>query len=237
MHYFDLHVHSAFSEGTSSLEQLAETAKKLNYSGFCFVEYFQNDDQIKKRYEEIQRVAEKEKIEIFLGFEARNPHEIEILAQKRRKFDILLAQGGDLKMNRTAVETPEVDILTHPSFERNDSGLNHVLMKLAKENNVAIEVNFREILINERKSRSKVLTNIISNISLASKTHAPTIICSGSLSHWELRDPLEMISFLTQTGLKINEAKECLMKIPEKVILQNKERKDKKWIAPGVKMK
>lgn len=48
MNYYDLHVHSAFSEGTSSLEQLAETAKKLNFSGFCFVEYFQDDDQIKK---------------------------------------------------------------------------------------------------------------------------------------------------------------------------------------------
>jgi len=237
MKYFDLHIHSAFSEGTSSLEQLAQTAKKLNYSGICFVEYFQNDDQIKKRYEEIRKVSEKVGIEIFLGFEARNPHELEVLVQKRRKFDILLAQGGDLKMNRAAVETPEVDILTHPSFERTDSGMNHILMKLARENSVAIEINFREILINEEKSRSKVLANIISNVNLAKKIHVPMIICSGSLSHWELRAPLELISFLMEVGLKINEAKECLTKVPEKIVLQSKERRDKKWIAPGVKIK
>lgn len=237
MQYFDLHVHSAFSEGTSSLEQLAQTAKKLNYSGFCFVEYFQNDSQIKKSYEEIEKVSEKEKIEIFLGFEARNPHELEILAQKRRKLDVLLAQGGDLKMNRLAVETPEVDILTHPSFERNDSGMNHVLMRLAKENNVAIEVNFREILMNERKSRSKVISNIISNVNLAKKIRAPLIVCSGSLSHWEFRDPLELISFMTHLGLKIDEAKECIAKIPEKIILQNKERRNQKWVQPGVRIK
>lgn len=237
MEFFDLHVHSAFSEGTSSLEQLAETAKKLNYSGFCFVEYFQNDEQIKKRYSEVEKVAQKIGIEIFLGFEARNPHEIEILAQKRKKFDILLVQGGDLKMNRVAVETPEVDILTHPSFERNDSGLNHVLMKLAKENNVAIEINFREILINERKSRSKVISNMISNVNLAKKIHAPLIICSGSLSHWELRDPIELSSFMMELGLKTNEATDCISKVPEKIVLQNKERKSQKWIAPGVKIK
>ena len=237
MGYFDLHVHSAFSEGTSSLEQLAETAKKLNYSGFCFVEYFQNDEQIKKRYEEIQKVSEKVGMEIFLGFEARNPHEIELLAQKRKKFDILLAQGGDLKMNRAAVETPEVDILTHPSSERTDSGMNHVLMRLAKENNVAIEINFREILINERKSRSKAIANMISNVNLAKKIHAPLIICSGSLSHWELRDPLELISFMSDLGMKTDEAKECLTKIPEKIILQNKERRSQKWVQPGVKIK
>jgi len=237
MAYFDLHIHSAFSEGTSSIDDLAKTAKRLNYSGFCFVEYFQNDDQIKRRYAEIQKAAEKEKIEIYLGFEARNPHELEVLSQKRRKFDVLLAQGGDLRMNRFAVETPEVDILTHPSFERNDSGMNHVLMKLAKENNVAIEINFRELLINERKSRSKVISNMISNANLAKKIHAPLIICSGSLSHWELRDPLELISFMSHLGMKTEEAKECLTKIPEKIVLQNKERRNQKWVQPGVKIK
>jgi ribonuclease P/MRP protein subunit RPP1 len=237
MKYYDLHVHSAFSEGTSSVEQLAETAKKLNYSGFCFVDYFQNDGQIKKRYEEIEKAAKEFGIEIFLGFEARNPHELEVLSQKRRRFDILLVQGGELKMNRLAVETPEVDILTHPSFERTDSGMNHVLMKLAKENNVAIEINFREVLINEEKSRSQAISRMISNVNLAKKIHAPLIICSGSLSHWELRDPLSLISFSMELGLKINEAKECLTKVPEKIILQSKERKDKKWIAPGVKIK
>jgi len=237
MKYFDLHIHSAFSEGTSSLEQLAETAKKLNYSGFCFVEYFQNEEQTKKIYDDIRKVSEKIGIEIFLGFEARNPHEIEILSQKRKKFDILLAQGGDLKMNRFAVETPEVDILTHPSFERTDSGLNHVLMKLARDNNVAIEINFREILINERKSRSRVLSNMISNVNLAKKIHAPIIVCSSALSHWELRHPLELISFMSHLGLKTNEAKECITKIPEKIILQNKERRSQKWVQPGVKIK
>lgn len=139
-------------------------------------------------------------------------------------------------MNRLAAETPEVDILTHPSFERSDSGMNHILMKLAKENNVAIEVNFREVLINERKSRSKVMTNMISNVNLAKKIHAPLIICSGSLSHWELRDPLELISFINNFGLRLDEAKDCLTKIPEKIVLQNKERKNEKWIMSGVKV-
>ena len=140
-------------------------------------------------------------------------------------------------MNRLAVETPEVDILTHPSFERTDSGMNHVLMKLAKENNVAIEINFREVLINEERSRSQCVSRMISNVNLAKKIHAPLVICSGSLSHWELRYPLSLISFLMELGLKINEAKECLTKIPEKIVVQSKERKDKKWIAPGVKIK
>jgi RNase P/RNase MRP subunit p30 len=78
---------------------------------------------------------------------------------------------------------------------------------------------------------------MIANVNLAKKIHAPLIICSGALSHWEFRDPLELSSFLIQLGLKINEAKDCVTKIPEKIILQNKERRSQKWIAPGVKIK
>ena len=48
MYYFDLHVHSAFSGGTSSLEQLASIAKELGYTGICFAEYFQNESQLMK---------------------------------------------------------------------------------------------------------------------------------------------------------------------------------------------
>src|SRR3972149_2171930 len=139
MNFFDLHIHSAFSEGESSLEQLASTAKQLGYAGICFSEYFKNDNQIKKLYEEIQKVKEKIGIEVFLGFEAREPRELNKLIERRRKFDVLLARGGDLKLNRIACETPQVDILTHPELDRNDSGLNHILVKEAAKNNVAIE--------------------------------------------------------------------------------------------------
>ncbi len=236
MKVFDLHIHSAFSEGTSSIEQLASTAKQLGYTGICFAEYFKNLNQIKKLYEEIGKVKRKIGIDVYLGFEARNPKELVKLADIRRKFDVLLVRGGDLKLNRLACETPEVDILTHPEYERFDSGLNHVLVKEAAKNNVAIEVNFREILITSKNSRSRVLFNIRHNIELAKKYHAPVISCSGAISHFELRDPYVMISMANQLGLELNEAKDCISGIPEKILSQARERKDEKFIIPGVKV-
>jgi ribonuclease P/MRP protein subunit RPP1 len=236
MQAFDLHVHSAFSGGESSLEQLASTAKLLGYKGICFAEYFEGENQLKKLKEEIEKVKQKVGIEIFLGFEARTVKELKFLSKIRRKFDILLARGGDLKLNREACETPEVDILTHPEYERLDSGLDHVSAKLAAKNNVAIEVNFREILISSKATRSKILANIQNNIKLAKKFKAPIILCSGALSHFELKDPYVMVSFATQLGLELKEAKEAISKIPEKIIKQALERKSEKWILPGVKI-
>jgi len=236
MNYFDLHVHSAFSGGESSLDQLATTAKLLGYKGICFVEYYKGEEQIKKLQKEIENVKQRIGIEIYLGFEARNLKELSILREKRRRFDVLLVRGGDLKLNREACETAEVDILTHPEFERIDSGLNHILVKEAARNNVAIEINFREILISSRRTRSMVLKNISTNVMLAKKYRAPIIACSGSLSHWDICDPQCLISFISLFGLELDDAKATVSKVPEKIIKQIKERKSEKWIAPGIKV-
>jgi len=236
MKFYDLHLHSAFSEGISSIEQLASTAKHLGYSAICFAEYFKNLDQIKKLSKEIEKVRQKVGMEISLGFEARNVKELAKLANIRRKFDVLLVRGGDLKLNRLACETPEVDILTHPEYERFDSGLNHVLVKEAARNNVAIEVNFREILITSKNSRSRVLHNIAQNLGLAQKYHAPIILCSGAISHFELRSPECLISMVNQLGLELNDAKEAITKVPEKILSQAKGRKGENFVMPGVKV-
>jgi len=236
MKFYDLHVHSAFSEGKSSLEEIAKTAKLLGFSGICFAEYFESEEKMEELKREIERISKEVGIEIYLGFEARNVKELKLLAKLRREFDVLLARGGSLKLNRAACETPEVDILTHPELDRKDSGFNHVLAKLAHKNNVAIEINFREVLMSSKESRSRILKNMRLNVRLAKKYGVPIICCSGAISHLEMRDPKILASFLTLLGLELKEAKECLSKIPANILNLSKERRSEKWIMPGVRV-
>lgn len=236
MKFYDFHIHSTFSGGESNLEEIASMAKKLGYKGICFSAYplSKKEESILKT--EMERVKKEIGIEIFLGLKARSIKELKYLVNRRREFDILLVRGGDLKLNREACETPEVDILTHPELERNDSGLDHVCAKFAAKNNVAIEINFREISVSTKKTRGKVLSNISNNINLAKKYHAPIIICSGAVSHWELKSPEVMISMACQLGLELKEAKEAITEVPEDIIKLVKGRGSGKWIRPGVKV-
>lgn len=236
MNFYDLHLHSVFSGGESSLEELASMAKQLGYKGICFAAYYQDKRQMGILQVEIERVKKQVGIEVFLGFEARNTRELDFLTKKRREFDILLARGGNLTFNREACEIPEVDVLTHPEFGRNDSGLDHVCANFAAKNNVAIEMNFREILVSTNKTRGKILSNIEHNIKLAKRCHAPIIICSGAISHWELKSPEVMISMACQLGLELKEAKDAITKVPENIIKLIKERRSESWIRPGVKV-
>lgn len=210
MNFYDFHVHSEFSEGESTIEEIAKRAKLLGYKGICFTTYLDNKSKVKKTKEIVYKFSKQIGIDIFIGFEARNTSELDKLIKLRREYDVLLVKGSDLLLNRKAVETKEVDILTHPEYKRRDSGFNHVMAKLAAENNVAIEINFREILNSSKNTRANIMHKIKNNVELCKKYKAPIIICSGSVTHWQLRDPKILMSMGCLLGLELREAKKAV---------------------------
>jgi ribonuclease P/MRP protein subunit RPP1 len=236
MNFYDFHVHSEFSEGESTIEEIANRAKLLGYKGICFTTYLDDKNKIKKTKEIISKLSKQIGIDIFVGFEARNTSELDKLIKLRREYDVLLVKGSDLLLNRKAVETKEVDILTHPEYNRRDSGFNHVMAQLAAENNVAIEINFREILNSSKNTRANIMHKIKTNVEICKKYKVPVIVCSGSVTHWQLNDPKVLISMGCLLGLELKEAKKAISEIPENIIKMIKERQDERWIRPGVKV-
>jgi len=236
MDFYDLHLHSEFSEGESSVEDFAKRAKILGFRGICFAIYYKDRkrvDQLKKKAVE---VSKKTGTDIFIGLEATTLEELKKLIKIRRDYDLLLVRGAELNLNRKAVQTKEVDILTHPEYERKDSGLNHTMAKLAAKNQVAVEVNFREILLSSKNTRSHIMRHIRENVKICKKYKAPIILSSGAVSHWQLKDPKVLISMGCLLGLELNESKEALSKSPENMIRMIKERQGKRWIRPGVRV-
>jgi len=233
---YDLHIHSTFSSGESTLEEIVRTAKELGYKGIGFISYHLKKEEEDLLKTEINRVSKEYNFEIYIGFEATNKMELKKLLNRRREFDLLLVRGGTNFMNRIAVENRGVDILTHPDYERKDCGINHVLARLAKENEVAIEINFREVLNSEGLIRKNILANHMEIIRLYKKFKFPLIVSSGALSHWQIKDPKVLISYLVILGLEMKEAKEALSVTPRKIIERAKEWRSDKWIMPGVKV-
>jgi len=234
--YYDFHVRSDFSEGKSSIQDFANRGKLLGYKGICITEYFQSKEQIEELKKKCEEIGKELGIDVFVGFQAKNTKELAKLIPLRREYDLLSVRGGDLELNRKAVETPEVDILLHPEFERRDSGFNHIMAKLAKDNNVAVEINFREILLSSKNTRSHIVHNISENVKLCRKFHVPIIICSGAASYLQMKDPKVLISMGKLLGMELKEAKKCVSDVPKDIICMVKERQSKNWIRPGVKV-
>jgi ribonuclease P/MRP protein subunit RPP1 len=106
----------------------------------------------------------------------------------------VVVEGGDVIVNRKAVENKKVDILLSPEkndkrdfmFSRN-SGLNQVLCKLAAKNNVAISFNFSDVLNCSGKERARLLGRMRQNVRLCKKYKVKMIFSSFAKNKYELR--------------------------------------------------
>lgn len=135
---------------------------------------------------------------------------------------LIVVEGGNDEINRAAVENSKVGILLSPEKNRrNDalytrsSGLNQVLCKLARDNEVAIGFNFNDIL--ESRDREVIIGRMMQNIRLCRKYKLDMVFdcfneCKISRNN--------LISFARVLGMTPGEAKKAL----------NFEKKDKRKI-------
>lgn len=173
-------------------------------------------------------------IDYTLSIKSNNPSEIRKIVRKyRNKSSCISVLGGNLKVNRNCLENIQVDVLSKPYFKRYDSGLNHILAREAKDNNVAIELVFNDILKSYLAPRSKILANFRDIYKLHRKYEFPLILSSGAQSIFDIRTVMDFKAVFIQTGLTDLEV-ENSFKTAENILEFNKDRKN--MILSGVKV-
>ena len=212
--FFDFHVHNI---------QLAVEAKRLGYNGIALI-------QSSRSYNTPNNIAPIEDgFNIFSGIEiyAKNPEDLKNKVQKFREHnDVVIVNGGNIKVNRAACEDPRVDILAHPYKSRRDSGINHILAKKASENNVAIELSINSIIRTRLSLRAKILSQFRQILKLQRKFKFPLIITSNAYSIYDLRTPEDIIAFADCLEMTPDEITSSLFKNPMDIIERSKIRKN-----------
>lgn len=96
------------------------------------------------------------------------------MLKKENKPKIVLAQN--LEFNRKILEKADFDIFLSPennttntTIRNIDSGLNHVLCKIASKKGIKIGIDLRNLRNLENKKKAMVLEKIIKNIKLCRK--------------------------------------------------------------------
>jgi len=126
---------------------------------------------------------------------------------EKEKGKIVIFEGSSDEMNRNALECKSIDILLSPEkmikkdgMHSRNSGLNHVLCKLATQNNISIGINFSELLNLENVERAKRIGRIIQNAMLCRKFKTKMFIASFARNPREMRDAYDLNSLLTVLG-------------------------------------
>jgi len=233
--FFDFHIHGG--------PELALDAGNIGYHGVGLTVYsrdcINNPETLKNLRKSISDLNEDKddhiSIQICVEIEAKNQEDLKKQVQKfRKKADVILVHGGDLKINRAATEDPRVDILSHPYRSRFDSGINHVLAVKAAENSVAIEINLKYFLLTRPNHQYRVLNQFRQIMKLHRKYEVPVIITSDTSSFYGLRNPRDIMVLAACFGMTKDEAFNALSKTPQEIIYRNKIRDE--VIVPGARL-
>ena len=125
----------------------------------------------------------------------------------------VVVEGG--LFNREILSNKKVDMLLSPEkMSRKDfmhsrnSGLNHVLCKLANKNKIAIGFNFNDIL--KSKNKGQLIGRMMQNVKLCRKYKVDTVFASFSETKWDMRPAKDLINFATVLGMHPTEANDSL---------------------------
>ena len=142
----------------------------------------------------------------------------ENISQLRKKLtQDSIVLGGDDSLNRFIAENKKISIILSPEINRKkdfmharDSGLNHVLCKLLKNNNIAVGFSFSLILNSNSEKRALFLGKMQQNVKLCRKYKVSMKIASFAKNKWELRNLASLEAFGEILGMKDQEAKKAL---------------------------
>ncbi|UCD02618.1 MAG: hypothetical protein JSV63_02380 [Candidatus Aenigmatarchaeota archaeon] len=203
----------------SNPKELAGMAEKLGWNGVCIL----GDKEIVKGRTETELVRG-------LVIDEKSPEIMKRrVIKERKKFGMIAVEGRDDRMNRVALETPELDIL----LPGKDGRIDAVMAKLAKENNVRIAFEFGVLLHSTLEERGRIFSQMLKNAQSVKTFKAPFAIVSGALSEFGLRSPSELTAFGKVLGFDESEIKKSMS---GHVVEENLKRLAGKWIRPGVEV-
>ncbi len=156
---YDLHIHSNFSDGKASIDEIAKKAKEMGLKVIAIVDHSLehkrglNERKARKRELEIEKAKSKYDIEILSGIECGICANGEILKPKL-DFDLILVAIHEVlpsdeyyRRIKLCLRKNEIDILSHFHSQMFCSLNGRIetedleVLDLLKENDVALELN------------------------------------------------------------------------------------------------
>ena len=170
----------------------------------------------------LKKVSVKKEIsdnEIFDGYLIDcqgNENEVRRITESlRRKNKIIAVVGYDNHFNRRVLETMSINYLVSPekypkydTLKQRDSGINHVLAKIAKQKNISIVIDFSDIKKLEPFSQSIRISRISQNIKVCRKTKTKINIATFATNKKEINSSKELQEFMLSIGSSTIQSKE-----------------------------
>jgi len=150
------------------------------------------------------------------------------LTEKSKDADFILLHKPNEKVLKAAVQDCSIDAT--------DTFVEYPLIMKLAERNIAVLLNFNELLNADPARFPKLIYLMSRTVKLCRKYKVPVMIASGASDKYSQRSVSELIAFGENLGMTAGEAKETLYKHQTKIIERNRLKKAGKWIISGVQV-
>jgi ribonuclease P/MRP protein subunit RPP1 len=112
---------------------------------------------------------------------------------KKHKGKTVVFSSNDDELNRKILEKEQINVFLPQLIGRKDyqkqrnSGLDSVMAKLAKKNNIIVGINLTEVLNSRGKEKSEILARIRQNVNLCKKNKVKMMFVGNQKDTYDLK--------------------------------------------------
>ena len=217
-------------------KELIERAKQLGYSEVVFLYTFSS----RKELQEQKKKFPNQKIGVYI--KAIKPNDLKKVEQFYLDADMIAVSAQDETVVRLAADNPRIDLLFEvasasgkDSLHYRNSGMNNVIVNIAKKSKQAYGLSFRYFLEHESYARAKILGREMQNVQLSRRKN-PIILASFSRDIWQIRNPNDLQSIGKLLGLNSPQSKAGTSKVIQSILKKKEHRRSKNYIQPGIRL-
>lgn len=156
------------------------------------------------------------------------------LRKYRRNFEIICILCDNKEVARQAAKDHRVDILNFPSIDYHKRFFDYAEAELASCTEAALEIDIKPLLVMEGPSRTRLLSTLRRETSIAQQYHVPIVLSSGVSEEALMRKPRDLASIGYLFGLHEDLALDAVSTNPTAILERNRRKLDPKYVAPGI---
>ncbi len=197
---------------------------------FFFVEFDEsearNDVLVKEKVKiakDIIKSASKSNIRWEVGIFVKNLENFKIVSNLKRRFgnSVLIATDPkSFECLRKIVDSKAADIIIDPQKKRKDEGIDHIISKKMKEQNIGLLISLSNLFSLNGKKRSMEFGKIKEICKYYNKYSFPLLIASFVSDPILIRDPISRASLLRELSVKEDKILDTVSKNYSKIKIE-----------------
>jgi len=233
--YADLHL----CPNLTDTEQVARMTRRASELGYRLIAMSLLSNFAEEKIRWLQKLCKEADVDFAsrVDLKPKTPKDlINSLRKLRRRFEIIAVMCESKSVARQAAKDRRVDLLNFTSLDFRRRFFDKAEAELASKGSASLEIDMKHLLTLEGSPRTKHLSSLRRETTIAKEFEVPIVISSGVSSELLVRKPRDLAALASLFDLEKTSAIEAVSKNPLSIVKRNRQKLSPNFVAPGIRI-